>query len=55
MLVPQNFRALHLPALEQIKKIGNELILQNNFYESNVDEIVNQILGIGKLLEVMYE
>lgn len=48
-------RALHLPALEQIKKIGNELILQNNFYESNVDEIVNQILGIGKLLEVMYE
>jgi adenine-specific DNA-methyltransferase len=34
-------REMPLPPLEDLKQIGNQVILQNNFSQSKVDEIVN--------------
>lgn len=39
-------RGMPLPPLEDIKKIGNEIILLNNFSQSKVDEIINNYFDI---------
>lgn len=39
-------REMPLPPLEDIKKIGNQIILLNNFSQSRVDEIINNYFDI---------
>jgi hypothetical protein len=46
---------MHLPPLELIKNIGDELILENNFIETKIDEIINNILGLEELFNIKYE
>ena len=42
-------RVMHFPPLEDIKQIGNQIILTNNFYQSNIDKIVNQFFDLEKV------
>lgn len=39
-------REMPLPPLEDIKQIGNQIILQNDFTQSKVDEIINNYFDI---------
>lgn len=39
-------REMPLPPIEVIKQIGNQIILQNNFSQSRVDEIVNDYFDL---------
>ncbi|MCX6160427.1 MAG: Eco57I restriction-modification methylase domain-containing protein [Ignavibacteriae bacterium] len=48
-------RAIPLPPLEIIKQIGDEMILENNYSGTNVDELILNILDIENLAEVNHE
>jgi len=39
-------REMPLPPLEDIKQIGNQIILLNDFSQSKVDEIINNYFDI---------
>jgi adenine-specific DNA-methyltransferase len=42
-------REIPLPPLEDIKQIGDQIILSNNFSDSKVDRIVNQYFDLKKI------
>lgn len=42
-------REMPLPALEDIKEIGNQIILNNHFSQSEVDELVHYYLDLGQI------
>lgn len=44
-------RNIPLPPLEQIKEIGDRVLLENNFINSNLDSIVNEILKIEEYID----
>jgi adenine-specific DNA-methyltransferase len=48
-------REMPLPPLETIKQIGNAIILNNNFSQSIVDEVVEQFIEREKELSPNYE
>ena len=48
-------REMSLPPLETIKQIGNAIILNNNFSQSIVDEVVEQFIEREKELSPTYE
>ncbi|MFH0990286.1 MAG: N-6 DNA methylase [bacterium] len=48
-------RQMPLPPLETIKQIGNAIILQNDFSQSNVDDIIEQFFELEKELSPAYE
>lgn len=44
-------REMPLPPIEDIKQIGNQIILQNDFSQSKVDEIVNTFFDIEYIFD----
>lgn len=44
-------RGMRLPSLESIKKIGNKMIISNDYSMNNVNEIVNEYFNFKKILE----
>lgn len=47
-------REIPLPPLNDIKQIGNHLLLKNNFTKSDADKIVNSYFDLGQIL-IPYE
>lgn len=44
-------REMPLPSLEDIKQIGNEVILRGNFSQNGIDELINSYFSIAHIFE----
>jgi len=48
-------RTMTFPPLEEIKEIGDKIIIDNNFLTTNYDELIKTILSFEKYSELDYE